>query len=320
MTRGPTTLLLHTATNSHWVDADALAAAVTDRLPDLDLRVARTPGDSLEMVADSEVALAAGLPPAVLEAAEELRWVQALSAGVDFYDRAALREAGVLLTNAAGIHAEPIAEQVLGYLLLFEREILRGVRQQEAGLWQRYEGGELRGKTVGIVGIGSIGSRVAELATAFGTTVIGTKRDTSTVPDAVDEIYPPDGLHEVLSRADYVVVACPLTDETRGLMGREELGILDDESVLVNVARGPIVEEAALVEALQQRVIRGAALDVFEEEPLGSDSPLWDLPNVVVTPHMAGSTPHKERRLADLFATNLEAYRDGEEGAMRNMV
>ena len=319
MTRHPTTVLLHTASTSHWVDADALAEAVRDRLPDLDLRVARTPAESEELIADAEVALSAWLPSAVLAAAGELRWVQALSAGVDFYDHDALGEADVVLTTAAGVHAEPIAEQVMGYLLMFERDIVRGVRQQEAGLWQRYEGGELGGRTVGIVGVGSIGSRVAELSRAFGTTVLGTKRDPSTAPDAVDEIHPPEGLHEVLSRSDYVVLACPLTDDTRGLIGREELGIMGDGSVLVNVARGPIVEEDALIESLEQGVVRGAALDVFEEEPLPRDSVLWDLPNAVVTPHMSGSTPHKERRLAELFARNLEAF-DEDESAMENRV
>jgi phosphoglycerate dehydrogenase-like enzyme len=318
MPRQPTTVLLHTAASSHWTDADALAAAVRNRLPDLDLRVARTPAESRELIADAEVALSAWLPSAAFAAAEDLKWVQALSAGVDFYDHDALAEAGIVLTTAAGVHAQPIAEQVLGYLLLFEREILRGIRQQETGQWLRYEGGELREKTLGVVGVGAIGSRVAELASALGMSVVGTKRDTSTAPGAVDEILAPDGLHGVLSRADYVVVACPLTDETRGLVGREELGIMDDDAVLVNVARGPIVEEDALVDALRQGVIRGAALDVFEAEPLEPDSPLWDLPNVVVTPHMAGSTPHKEHRLADLFASNLEAFVEGDADAMEN--
>jgi phosphoglycerate dehydrogenase-like enzyme len=320
MTRGPVTTLLHTAANSHWVDADALEAAVTDRLPDLDLRVARTPSESLELIADAEVALSAWLPSPALAAAEELRWVQALSAGVDFYDTEALCERGVVLTTASGVHAEPIAEQTLGYLLLFEREILRGIQQAAEGRWLRYEGGELRGKTVGVVGVGAIGSRVAELATAFGTTVVGTKRDPSTAPDAVEEVWGPGGLHELLARSDYVVVACPLTGSTRGLIGREELGVMGDDAVLVNVARGPIVDEDALVEALQQRVVRGAALDVFEDEPLDPDSPLWNLPNAVVTPHMAGSTPHKERRLADLFAANLAAFREGDTDGMENRV
>jgi len=251
MTRQPATVLLHTAGNRHWVDADALEAAVVDRLPDLDLRVARTPAESRELVGDAEVAIAASLPAEVLGAAGRLRWVQALSAGVDFYDHDALRERGVLLRSAAGVHAEPMAEQTLGYLLPFERELLRGVRQQEAGRWLRYEGGELRGKTLGIVGVGAVGSRVAELGGALGMTVLGTKRNPSTVSDAVDEVWTPDGLHEMLTRADYVVVACPLTDGTRGLIGRDELGIMGEESVLVNVARGPVVDE----DAMENRVV-----------------------------------------------------------------
>jgi phosphoglycerate dehydrogenase-like enzyme len=318
MTRYPETVLLHTVASARWIDVDALAAAVGEELPDFDLRVARTPAESRELIADAEVVLTASLPGDLLAAADDLRWVQALSAGVDFYDHDALREASVLLTTAAGVHAEPIAEQVLGYLLVFERDILRGVRQQEAGRWLRYEAGELRGKTVGVVGVGAVGTRIAEVTSGLGMTVLGTKRDPSTTPDAVDEVWGPDGLHEVLARSDYVVVACPLTDETSGLLGAAEFGVMAEHAVLVNVARGPVVEEAALVNALQQGVIRGAALDVFETEPLPADSPLWDLPNAVVTPHMAGSSPHKEGRMADLFAENVAAFLAGDEDAMVN--
>jgi phosphoglycerate dehydrogenase-like enzyme len=151
-------------------------------------------------------------------------------------------------------------------------------------------------------------------------TVVGTKRDPSTAPEAVDEVHGPDGLFDVLDGADYVLLSCPLTPETRGLVGRRELGTMDGEAVLVNVARGEVVDQDALVYALQQGGIRGAALDVFEEEPLPGESPLWDLPNVVVTPHMAGSTPYKFERIADIFAENYEAFVDGRVEDLRNRV
>jgi phosphoglycerate dehydrogenase-like enzyme len=151
-------------------------------------------------------------------------------------------------------------------------------------------------------------------------TVIGTKRRPETAPDAVDEAFAPDGLFEVLKRSDYLVVACPLTEETRGLLGTKELTAMKSEAVLVNVARGEIVDEDALVRVLQQGVIRGAALDVFSEEPFPSDSPLWNLSNVVMTPHMAGSTPAKSERIAELFATNLAAYADDAPDAFVNRV
>ena len=311
MSTAPETLMLHTVSNSRWTDATALRAAIEDQLPDLSLRVARTPDESRERVESAEVVVTTSLPDDVLGRAEDLRWVQALSSGVDFFDFETLRERDVALTNVAGVHAEPIAEQVLGYLLAFERGIVEGMRNQHRGVWERYEGGELRGKTLGIVGLGAVGTRTAELGRAFGMTVLATKRDPSTAPDVVDDVYGPDGLHEALIESDYVVVACPLTADTRGLVGREELGCMKGSAVLVNVARGPIVDEAALTEGLQQRVIRGAALDVFEHEPLPQESPLWDLSNVVLTPHMAGSSPAKTSRTADVFAENYAAYRDG---------
>ena len=311
MSTAPETLMLHTVSNSRWTDATALRAAIEDQLPDLSLRVARTPDESRERVESAEVVVTTSLPDDVLGRAEDLRWVQALSSGVDFFDFETLRERDVALTSVAGVHAEPIAEQVLGYLLAFERGIVKGMRNQHRGVWERYEGGELRGKTLGIVGLGAVGTRTAELSRAFGMTVLATKRDPSTAPDVVDDVYGPDGLHEALIESDYVVVACPLTADTRGLVGREELGCMKGSAVLVNVARGPIVDEAALTEGLQQRVIRGAALDVFKHEPLAKDSPLWDLSNVVLTPHMAGSSPAKTSRTADVFAENYAAYRDG---------
>ncbi|MFB6161235.1 MAG: D-2-hydroxyacid dehydrogenase [Haloferacaceae archaeon] len=308
----PEVLVLHTVDASHWTSADDLVDALAERLPDLDVRVARTPPESRALVGDADVVLAAHLPDDLLAAADRLDWVQALSAGVDMFDRDALCERGVVLTSAAGVHAEPIAEQVLGYLLVFERGIHTGLRQQARGVWRRYEGGEIRGKTLGIVGLGSIGGRVASYGDAFGMTVVGTKRDPSSAPEAVDEAVdealPPDGLFEVIERADYLVVACPLTEETRGLLGWDELTAMRDDAVLVNVARGEVVDEEALAYVCQQGAIRGAALDVFAEEPLPADSRLWDLPNVVVTPHMAGSTPHKSARVAETFATNYRAY------------
>ena len=316
----PTVLVSHTVDAGYWSDVDDFCTEIEARVPEVDLRVARTPSETRDLASEADALLATYVSTDLLDAAPGLRWIQALSSGVDFLDLEAIEARGVALTNAAGVHAEPIAEQVLGYLLTFERGIHTGIRQQEEGVWQRYSGGEIRGKTLGIVGLGAIGSRAAEYAGAFGMTVVGTKRDPETVPEAVDEVYPPDGLFEVLGRSDYVVLSCPLTPETRGLVGREELGAMQGNAVLVNVARGAVVDEDALVYALQQGGIRGAALDVFEEEPLPPESPLWDLPNVVVTPHMAGSTPHKFERIAGIFAANYEAFADGRLEELRNRV
>ena len=250
-----------------------------------------------------------------------LDWVQTLNSGVDSYHLDELASRDVVVTNGSGVAANPIAEQVLGYLLAFERRIHRGIRQQERdGLWRRYSAGELRGKTLGIVGVGAIGTRVAELASGFEMEVIGTKRTPETAPAVVDRAYPPSGLSELLAGSDYLVLACPLTEETRRLIGADELMSMRSDAVLVNVARGEVVDESALEIALQQDRIRGAALDVFEEEPLPPTSPLWDLPNAVITPHMAGSTPRYADRIGSLFAENYERYVAGELDDLRNRV
>ena len=306
---GPAVLVLSGSDESQRAE---LLAELRDRLPDVSFRRARTPAEDRQFIETAEVVVAGSFDDDLLAHAPELRWVQAISAGVDHYNVEALREHDVTLTNASGVHAEPIAEQVLGYMLVFERNLHRGIRQQADHLWSKFRGGELRGKTLGIVGLGAIGSRVAELGSTLDMRVVGTKRNPSTAPDAVDEAYGPDALGELLRRADYVVLACPLTDETRGMIDAEALTAMNHDAVLVNVARGPIVDEDALVRALQGRRIRGAALDVFETEPLPPDSLLWDLPNVVVTPHMAGSTPAYRARIADIFAENYPRFVAGE--------
>lgn len=287
------------------------------RLPDAEIRLSVTADESAAALATADAVMTVRPFDDSLDAADRLRWIQVLTAGVDRYDLGRLRERGVLVTNASGVAARPIAEQVLGYLLVFERRIHRGIRQQARGVWRRYSAGELGDKTVGIVGVGAIGREVARLTSAFGTTVVGTKRDLEDAPETLDAVYPPAELDTLLARSDYVVLACPLTPETTGLIGAEELLSMRSDAVLVNVARGAVVDEAALTVALQQGRIRGAALDVFDVEPLPPASPLWDLPNVVVTPHMAGMTERYAERCADLFAENARRLADGAELANR---
>jgi phosphoglycerate dehydrogenase-like enzyme len=317
MTDRPDVLIPHYVSDGA---RESLREGLADLLPDLDLSVAETPPETDERLSSVEVVLSSRFPAEKVDRAPELQWIQALSAGVDHFPREDLSAAGVALTNASGVHAEPIGEQVLAYLLAFERNVQKGMAQKERGVWESYGGRELRDETVGILGLGAIGGRVAELASPFGTRVVGTKRDPDTAPDAVDEAYAPDGLYDVLAQSDYVVIALPLTDETRGLVGEEEIRTTPSSAVLVNVARGEIVDEAALTDALQRGHLRGAALDVFEEEPLPGDSPLWDLSNVILTPHMAGSTPHYYDRCANLFVENYRTFVAGGSESMENRI
>jgi len=310
MTAPPEVLLLHQAAG----EAEPIREAFEEQFDgDVTLRVAETPSESRQGLADAEVALTFAMTEEQVEAADALQWVQAMNAGVDSYPTERLEERGIALTNSSGIHAEQIGQQVLGYLLLFERRIHEGMRQQRAGEWDRYDAGELGDETLGVVGLGAIGSRVAEFGAMMGMDVIGTKRDPSTAPDCVDACYPADELDAVLDRAEYLVIACPLTEATRGLIGERELERLGDNAVLVNIARGPIVDQDALVEALRQEAIRGAALDVTDPEPLPADSPLRSMDSVVLTPHVAGSTPYYLDRALELFARNYRAYVAGEE-------
>ena len=317
MEQPPETFVHHQATEEQ---ATQLKTEIEAQIPELTVRVARTPAETEALIPAARMLLTFRLPGALLDRAENLALVQALSAGVDSYDLDRLREEGIVLTSASGSHAEPIGEQVLGYMLLFERDLLGGLDRKRRGVWERYSAGELLGKTLGVVGVGAIGTRIAELGRAVGMTVVGTKRDLDDVPEAVDEIFPPEDLHTVLQRSDYVVLSCPLTDATRALIGAEELGVLGTDAVLINVARGGVVDQDALVTALQQRRIRGAALDVFEEEPLPSSSALWDLSNVIVTPHMAGVSPAYHARKARIFVQNYRAFVDGSDDGYVNRV
>jgi len=289
-----------------------LVEAIHARDPDVPIDIATSEAETLAALEDAAVLLTYEVEEVWLDRAPNLEWIQILSAGVDHVDLDAVADAGVRLTNGSGVHAEPIAQQVLCYLFLFERRVLGALRRQSRREWERHEGEELADKTVGIVGVGAIGNRVAERANQFGAVTIGTKRDPRTGAEAVDECFGPDGLEEVLARSDYLVIACPLTEETRGMIGETALAAMDDDAVLVNIARGEIVDESALADELAADGLRGAALDAFAEEPLPEESPLWGMENVVVTPHTGGSSQFLEERLAELIVENYAGLRAGE--------
>ncbi|WP_255198801.1 D-2-hydroxyacid dehydrogenase [Halorarius litoreus] len=297
--------------------ASAVADALESQCPDATVRTA-TPDDTAALT-DCEVLVTFELTADQLAAAPALRWVHALTAGVDDYDLDALADREILLTNASGVAARPIAEQVVGYLLSFARGIHKGIRMQERGEWDWYGGHELAGSTVGVVGVGAIGSEIARLCDALGTTVLGVKRTPAEVP-GVDELFTPDALDTVLARSDYLVLACPLTEETRGLVDADAFARLPSHAVVVNIARGGIVVEDDLVAALDAGELRGAALDVFETEPLPASSPLWDRDDVLITPHNAGSTPHYWTRNAAIVARNLPLFEQGAFDELENRV
>lgn len=314
----PTVLLFHEVPHSG--DPDDLADELEQQTQNIELIRAQNYDDAKRHIETADIVITRELTSELLQQADELDWIQALNAGVDSYDLDRIEKMNVVLTNVSGVHANPIAEQTLGYMLVFERNIHQGLEQQRRHEWHHYNGGELRGQTLGVLGVGEIGARIADLGSALGMTIIGTKRDTENVSDSVDEIFPPQETHTVLGRSDYVVVACPLTEDTQGMLGLPEFSSMKHDAVLINIGRGPVVNQADLVTALQKNKIRGAALDVTDPEPLPQNSPLWDLSNVIVTPHMAGSTPHYWERCADIFSTNYEHYLNGDLDALINRV
>jgi phosphoglycerate dehydrogenase-like enzyme len=231
-----------------------------------------------------------------------------------------------MVTMATGIHAVAISEYVFGSMLMFNWNWPQMVRLQDTHVWAKSAGWyslggrELAGKSLGVVGMGSIGRRIAQMGRAFGMRVLGMRRSFATGetsdPD-LDQSYPPTHLHELLGQSDYVVLAVPLTAQTEHLIGEAELRAMKSSAYLVNIARGRIVDEQALIRALREGWISGAGLDVTEIEPLPSYSPLYSLPNVILTPHIAGVSVHYEQRLAEVFADNLQRYRAGEPLAHR---
>jgi len=282
------------------------AEALRERLPDHNVAHARTPAEERELVRHVPVVTGCGIDEALLDRAGRLRLFACAFSGVGHLPFDALRERGVAVTNAAGIHAPGIAEQVLGYVLSFARRLDEAWRRQQRREWRHYRAHELTGSTVTVVGLGAIGTAVVRRLAGFDVETIGV-RYTPGKGGPTDEVvgFDPDALHDAYARTDYLVLACPLTDETRGLIDAAAFATLPPEAVLVNVARGPIVDTAALVDALRAESIRGAALDVTDPEPLPADHQLWTLENCLVTPHMGGHTPEHWPRLADIVARNV---------------
>jgi phosphoglycerate dehydrogenase-like enzyme len=255
------------------------------------------------------------VPDDVVERAPNLKWLQLTSAGVDRLMDAPVVKSDVTVTTASGIHATPISEYVIGAILAFAKGFSNAFRAQQERAWRPFWPQEVEDKTIGVLGVGAIGARVVKLAKALDMRVLALRRsadrrlkgDESGLP-GVDEMLPPAELPYLLAESDYVVVALPLTAESRNLIGEPELRAMKPSAVIVNIGRGAIIDEAALVRALKDGTIAGAALDVFQQEPLSAESELWDLQNVLLTPHISGGTPRYMERAVGLFCENLRHY------------
>ena len=264
-------------------------------------------------LAEAEVVFALKLPERFVERAVHLKWLQSISTGVDRILTPALAESSVVLTNMSGIHEVTMSEFVLMLMLMFVKGAPRSFQQKIEGRFKWFSMDVLTGKTVGVIGLGRIGREVARVSRLFGMNVVGTKRTVAPgdVVENVERVLPLSRLPELLAQSDFVVLALPLTDESRGLIGETELRAMKPTARLINVARGPIVDEPALIRALQEKWIAGAGLDVFAEEPLPADNPLRRIESVIFSPHVSGDIGEYDEYAARLFAENLRRYLSG---------
>jgi phosphoglycerate dehydrogenase-like enzyme len=251
-----------------------------------------------------------------------LRWIHSTGAGIDTFVTPELAERGVVVTNSSGVYAPAMAEYAIGGMIAIARDFRRLIAQQDERRWNHepVAGTELCGKRVGIVGYGATGRYLATICKAIGMDVWATKRRPAlTAGEPVDRLLPSEGLHELLAASDYVVVTASLNSTTRHLLGEAEFGACKPGAVLVNVARGGVLDQDALLAALDDGRLAGAFLDVAEPEPLPPESPLWRHPRVLVTPHIAGGSPEGWSRTIDLFCDNLALYLNGETRRFANL-
>jgi phosphoglycerate dehydrogenase-like enzyme len=246
--------------------------------------------------------------------AKRVRWVHVLSAGIEHVLTPEIISSAVPLTNGRGVFRRPLAEWAVGAMLYFLYDYRRLLRQQEAGVWEVFDIDELHGKTIGIVGYGEIGRAVAERAKPFGCRILALRRKpaNSAGDPLIDRAYAPAEIDEMMAACDFVVAAAPLTKDTRGMVGAEQIAALKSSAVVINIGRGPVIDEEALIAALKGNKIRGAALDVFDVEPLPQGHPFYGMPNVLLSPHTADHTPGWREAAVQFFLDNLARFVKGE--------
>ncbi len=284
-------------------------------IPDWELVASKEKEVWQEQVKDAEIIAGwrRGLDEYCLGPDSKLKWLQSWSAGVDSMPLEKLAARKIMLTSANGVHAYPISETIFALMLGLTRKIHTYVKNQQARVWDHaHMKLEIHEKTIGIIGVGAIGSETAKIAKAFGMKVLGV-RNSGKPAEFVDEMYTTEQLHLVLPQCDYVVVTLPHTKETHHLFGAEQFKQMKSTAFFINIGRGEIVVEEELVVALHDGTIAGAGLDVFETEPLSTESPLWEMDNVIITPHTAGSTEHYNQRVVEnILIPNLKNYLSGE--------
>ena len=259
-----------------------------------------------------------------IKKAEKLKWMQTWTAGVDKFMkddfREVLEEKDIILTNMSGVHSNVIAEHSLGFMINFSRRFCDFHEQKNNKVWERLKVDQLEDKNLAVVGLGSIGQEIARKAKVFEMNVLGVNRSGKGQFDFVDQLFSQNELNAALEMADYVVAIVPLTPETEGMIGKEEFEVMKDSAYFINMARGEVVDEPVMIEALREGKIAGAGLDVFANEPLAEDSPLYELDNVLITPHVGGAFPGYNKKAIKIVEKNLEKFVSGDLAEMINKI
>ena len=292
-------------------DASEYADALRERMPDTEIVFPQTLSEERTHLQKAKVVTGPSLNEQDLSIADELELFAYTFAGTDYLDLELFEEYDVRVTNASGIPAANIAEYVIGAMIAGARDFPRAWRHQQQNTYRSFHTKDVAGSTIAVIGLGSIGKAIVQRLEGFEVNTIGV-RYTPSKGGPTDEIHGFENVKDVAARSDFVILACPLTDQTEGLIDDEVLGVMKPESILVNVSRGAVVDTEALTKRLQRNHIGYAILDVTDPEPLPSDHPLWDLDNVFLTAHHAGDTPSYYDRLANLIKTNYESLPDGE--------
>lgn len=290
--------------------AKEIQSLIEKRFPQVDVHLATGPEEGFDAIADAEIVVGWATPPGLLEQAPRLRWFHKLGAGVDDLIMGDEIPEHVILTRTDGkVFGDRMAEYTIAYMLAFAQDIPRVLQQQKERRWAPFITNTITDQTIGVAGVGDIGSAVARKAYGLGAQVIGWRRSPGDVEGIYRMYVGPEEFRPFLAAADIVVIVLPLTPATRGLFDKDAFAAMRPGAYLINVGRGPIVVEADLIEALRSGHLAGAALDVFEQEPLPADNPLWELDNVIITPHMSG--PSLASDVAGPLLENLERYLKG---------
>lgn len=291
----------------HGLQATDYAETLKEKLPEHEITLASTPTEKRTQLADADIATGFDITLDFIKEENNLSMFMCTFAGTDHLPTGIMEKHGIQVESASGVHGPNVAEQVLGYILTFVRRLDKGWRQEQRSEWNHYQAGELMGSTATIVGLGSIGTTIAERLHAFDVNTIGV-RYTPSKGGVTDEVigFDDDAIADALTRSDHVILACPLTDETQYLIDEAELSLLPSHATLINIARGEVVVTNALLDALKTNDIRGAALDVTDPEPLPANHGLWDLQNCRITPHNAGHTPKYWERCADILISTSD--------------